>query len=155
MSRQEMQWLWLWNGRCFGYRRDDGLFTADGRQVGRFVGARIFDIQGRYLGELAADSLASEAGRAADDAAEPCRLISRLADAGLHHDSFPPMRLPFLPPQPDRPELPLPPGFKRFPSIGELHRYLPAAPQSTSAVQAAGGPAEAGPLRTLGRGETG
>ena len=46
------QWLWTWNGECFGYRRDHSLFTHDGVEVGRFVGLEVFGVDGQYLGEL-------------------------------------------------------------------------------------------------------
>ena len=45
-------WLWTWNGTCFGYRREDALFTCDGVEVGRFFGNEIYGVDGRYLGEL-------------------------------------------------------------------------------------------------------
>ena len=45
-------WLWTWNGICFGYRLGDSLFTHDGLEVGRFSGAEVYDPYGRYLGEL-------------------------------------------------------------------------------------------------------
>jgi hypothetical protein len=45
-------WLWTWNGACFGYRRGDSLFTYDGIEVGRFSGAEIYGPDGSYLGEL-------------------------------------------------------------------------------------------------------
>ena len=45
-------WLWTWNGICFGYRRGDSLFTHDGIEVGRFSGAEVYGPDGSYLGEL-------------------------------------------------------------------------------------------------------
>jgi hypothetical protein len=45
-------WLWTWNGMCFGYRQGDSLFTYDGIEVGRFSGAEVYGVDGRYLGEL-------------------------------------------------------------------------------------------------------
>lgn len=47
-----MNWLWSWNGGCFGYRRGDSLFTYHGMEVGRFSGKEIFGPDGRYLGEV-------------------------------------------------------------------------------------------------------
>src|SRR5258708_40022547 len=44
--------LWTWGGVCFGYRRDASLFTYDGVEVGRFVGAEVFGADGSYLGEV-------------------------------------------------------------------------------------------------------
>jgi hypothetical protein len=45
-------WLWTWNGVCFGYRRGDSLFTYDGIEVGRFSGAEAYGSDGSYLGEI-------------------------------------------------------------------------------------------------------
>jgi hypothetical protein len=45
-------WLWTWNGVCFGYRRGNSLFTYDGVEVGRFSGAEIYGADGSYLGEV-------------------------------------------------------------------------------------------------------
>ena len=47
-----VQSLWTWGGVCFGYRRDASLFTYDGVEVGRFVGAEIYGADGSYLGEV-------------------------------------------------------------------------------------------------------
>src|SRR5260221_5119366 len=47
------EWMWTWNGTCFGYRREDALFTSDGVAVGRFFGNAIYGVDGRDLGELA------------------------------------------------------------------------------------------------------
>jgi hypothetical protein len=47
-----LNWLWTWNGDCFGYRRDHSLFTYDGVEVGRFSGKEIYGPDGRYLGEV-------------------------------------------------------------------------------------------------------
>ena len=47
-----MDWFWTWGGQCFGYRRDDRLFTYSGLQVGRFYDDEVYGSDGRYLGEL-------------------------------------------------------------------------------------------------------
>ena len=47
-----MQWFWTWGGECFGYRRDDKLFTYRGLQVGRFHEDEVYGSDGRYLGEI-------------------------------------------------------------------------------------------------------
>lgn len=52
-----MQRLWTWEGKYFGYRRRDDLFTASGHHVGRFRGDEIFDLTGIYLGEIHDDRL--------------------------------------------------------------------------------------------------
>ena len=51
-----MDWFWTWGGECFGYRIDDGLFTHDGREVGRFSEKEIYGPDGRYLGEVMNDN---------------------------------------------------------------------------------------------------
>jgi hypothetical protein len=45
-------WLWTWRGVCFGYRLENSLFTHDGVEVGRFSGAEVYGVDGRYLGEI-------------------------------------------------------------------------------------------------------
>jgi hypothetical protein len=50
--RATPDWLWTWNGVCFGYRQGDSLFTYDGIEVGRFSGTEVYGVDGRYLGEL-------------------------------------------------------------------------------------------------------
>jgi|ERR1035438_4666443 hypothetical protein len=47
-----MDWFWTWGGECFGYRRDDRLFTYSGLQVGRFYDDEVYGSDGRYLGEI-------------------------------------------------------------------------------------------------------
>lgn len=49
--------LWTWDGKYFGYRRRDDLFTATGHHVGRFRGDELFDSSGMYLGEIHEDRL--------------------------------------------------------------------------------------------------
>src|SRR5712691_7963372 len=51
-SLTKPNWLWTWNGVCFGYRRGDSLFTYDGVEVGRFSGAEVYGADGSYLGEV-------------------------------------------------------------------------------------------------------
>lgn len=47
-----MQRLWTWEGKYFGYRRRNDLFTATGHHVGCFRGDEVFDAAGMYLGEI-------------------------------------------------------------------------------------------------------
>ena len=47
-----MQRLWTWDGKYFGHRHRDDLFTSEGQRVGRFRGDDIFDLYGIYLGEV-------------------------------------------------------------------------------------------------------
>jgi hypothetical protein len=47
-----MDWLWTWDGVCFGYRDGHDLWTPDGRHVGRFAGKEVYGRNGVYLGEL-------------------------------------------------------------------------------------------------------
>jgi hypothetical protein len=51
-----MDWFWTWGGECFGYRNGEGLFTHDGREVGRFEGDEIYGRDGRYLGEIKSEN---------------------------------------------------------------------------------------------------
>ena len=48
----EPLWLWAWSGVCIGYRVGDSLFTCEGVEFGRFIGAEVYSAEGRYLGEL-------------------------------------------------------------------------------------------------------
>ena len=47
-----MEWLWTWRGRCFGYREGEDLWTYNGRHVGRFNNDEIYAPDGQYLGEI-------------------------------------------------------------------------------------------------------
>lgn len=140
MSQEGTHWLWHWSGRCFGYRQGDQLFAEDGQQLGRFIGERIFDRDGRYIGEL----------RPVAESAGGRRLVTRLGDLGLQHDGFVPVRGERKALPADHAPLPMPTGYRRFPLASELKRHLSAvtaaAPQS-SAVQssAAALPAEPAP----------
>ena len=47
-----MEWLFTWGGRCFGYKREDNLWTHDGKHIGKFYDDEIYNPSGNYLGEL-------------------------------------------------------------------------------------------------------
>lgn len=47
-----MDWMWTWEGECFGYRDGDALFAYHGAQAGKFYGDEIYGADGRYLGEV-------------------------------------------------------------------------------------------------------
>jgi hypothetical protein len=47
-----MEWLFTWDGKCFGYREGDNLWTHDGRHIGRFYGEEVYGQDGKYLGEI-------------------------------------------------------------------------------------------------------
>jgi hypothetical protein len=47
-----MDWLWTWKGKSFGYRRGDELRLRTGEHVGNFRGNEVFDLEGRYSGEV-------------------------------------------------------------------------------------------------------
>jgi hypothetical protein len=51
-ARNTRDWLWTWGGACFGYRRENSLFTYDGLEVCRFSGTEVYGADGRYIGEL-------------------------------------------------------------------------------------------------------
>ena len=71
-----MDWFWRWGGECFGYRRNDRLFTYHGIQVGKFYGAKIYGADGRYLGEVKSNN----------------RLITHIAKKGRTKFSFVPVQ---------------------------------------------------------------
>lgn len=123
MSQHGIHWLWHWSGRCFGYRRGDRLHAEDGQQLGRFVGERIFDQDGFYIGEL---RLVAAGGHER-------RLVTSLADTCLQHDGFTPVDGGRKTLPPDRPPIPLPAACRRFPLAGELKRHRAAAPDRTVA----------------------
>ena len=52
-----MQPLWKWNGKFYGFRDGDELFTTEKQHVGRFQGNDIFGKDGQYIGELIGDRL--------------------------------------------------------------------------------------------------
>lgn len=49
---RNMEWLWTWKGRCFGYTDGKYLWTYKGYHVGKFYDNEIYGANGRYLGEL-------------------------------------------------------------------------------------------------------
>ncbi len=51
-AKNTREWLWTWSGICFGYRRDESLFTFDGLEIGRFSGTEVYGADGRYIGEI-------------------------------------------------------------------------------------------------------
>lgn len=61
-----MEWLWTWDGRCFGYRQRDGLWTHNGEHIGRFDGEEIYDKNGNYLGEIKGDRLITKTSKSAN-----------------------------------------------------------------------------------------
>jgi hypothetical protein len=124
MVQNRIQWLWLRDGRCFGYRQGDRLFADDGQQVGRFVGERIFNHDGVYIGVLHARSVHDPESR----------LVTRLADIGLQHDGFEPAWGEKRVPPHDHAELSLAPGYRAFPTASELKRHIlpPAQPKATA-----------------------
>jgi|GEM_PF-777626 len=144
MLQEGTNWLWHWSGRCFGYRQGDQLFAEDGQQLGRFIGERIFDRDGRYIGEL----------RPVAESAGGRRLVTRLADIGLQHDGFVPARGERKALPADHAPLPMPAGCRRFPLASELKRHLSpvtaAAPQpSVGALPAEPAPSAAKPAARI------
>lgn len=69
-----MEWLWTWEGRCFGYRDGDDLWTYDGKHVGRFSGDEVYAPDGQYLGEIISGN----------------RLITNKSKKSWRHGSFTP-----------------------------------------------------------------
>jgi hypothetical protein len=49
----QIEWLWTWGGKSFGYRSQDALYSCQGTQIGRFAeGDEIYGYEGNYLGEI-------------------------------------------------------------------------------------------------------
>ncbi|HVI92108.1 MAG TPA: hypothetical protein VM659_27710 [Dongiaceae bacterium] len=141
MSQQGTHWLWHWSGRCFGYRQGDRLLADDGQQLGRFVAERIFDRDGRYIGEI----------RAAGDGGEGRRLATRLADLALQHDGFEPVRGDRRVLPADQPPLPMPVGYRRFPLASELKRHFAPVPAPAARPADALQPSDAAPAKPAAR----
>ena len=96
-------WLWTWAGVCFGYRREEWLFTADGVGVGRFVGDEVYAANGEYLGEL----IKSGQGH---------RLVSSSYKKSRVKAGFSPRLHGAYPRPANRFELPMYCGYEDFPS---------------------------------------
>jgi hypothetical protein len=72
--------LWTWEGRCFGHRPGDSLFTRHGIEVGRFSGPEAPGIDGSHLEELAVTRSYKRSPRAAIFAPVLKRLHARIRD---------------------------------------------------------------------------
>ena len=97
-------WLWTWNGVCFGYRRGDSLFTYDGVEAGRFSGAEIYGADGSYLGEVQSSEEDGD------------RLVTSSYKKFHTADVFEPTLDRPHAKAPDRMALPLYCGYEHFPS---------------------------------------
>ena len=97
------EWLWAWNGVCFGYRFGDSLFTHDGVEVGRFFGAEVYGIHGQYLGEVS-------------PASDGHRLITNSYKKSRSVPAFVPTLHRFYKRPPNRAGEPLYCGHENFPS---------------------------------------
>ncbi len=94
-----MDWVWTWSGRSFGFRIGNSLFTANGREVGRFHGTEVFGRNGAYLGELRSGN----------------RLLTALAKKGKRGMSFSPRKLATHEARVDHAAYNMPAGFEDFP----------------------------------------
>ena len=112
--------VWTWNGRCFGYRRRNSLFTYDGFEVGRFVGSEVYGPDGYYLGELRGtedlDGLRS--------AGDSLRLITSSYKKARMVEEFKPTRQPGKSREPNRMPAPVYCGYEDFPSPEVLRRVV-------------------------------
>jgi Flp pilus assembly pilin Flp len=106
-AAEAYSWLWTCGGVCFGYRRGDSLFTSEGAEVGRFVGAEIYGIDGGYIGEMLG---------AGDDN----RLITNKYKKSRHNSAFVPTFARAYKPLENRPEQQLYMGHEDFPSAETL-----------------------------------
>lgn len=97
-------YLWGWDGKFFGYRDGDTLWTVRGQHVGRFKGNEVFDADGFYLGEI-------RQGK---------RLITHELKRNRREGRFTPelarTGLPFVP---DEPSLEMWAGYTAFPALEE------------------------------------
>jgi hypothetical protein len=101
------EWLWTWNGICFGYRRGDSLFTYDGFEVGRFSGTEVYAADGRYLGELTS---AADGGRLITNLYKKSRSVRGFVPTFDHAYNRPP----------NRAGQPLYSGHEDFPSPSQM-----------------------------------
>jgi hypothetical protein len=103
-SAHQVEWLWTWSGKCFGYRNQDALYSYQGRQVGRFAeGDEIYGHDGSYLGEI------RTAGR----------LITNLSKKKWRRPGFSPMIATAFEQKPDTIAKNIPDGFTDFPAPTE------------------------------------
>jgi hypothetical protein len=93
------RWMWLWGGKCFGYRSRNSLFTFRGLHIGSFRGKVIFASDGAYLGEVYHEK----------------RLITKLSHKCLLHDGFSPSAGRGENSRINLPSLPIPKGYEDFP----------------------------------------
>jgi hypothetical protein len=84
-------WLWTWSGACFGYRRDTSLFTHDGQEIGRFVGAEVYSSDGVYIGEL---NIAADGPRLITNVYKKSRTSGTFAPAADRPQKRPEARTP-------------------------------------------------------------
>ncbi|RUU60973.1 4-fold beta flower protein [Mesorhizobium sp. M2C.T.Ca.TU.002.02.1.1] len=100
-----MNFVHRWNGEYFGWFHDDALYSKDGRHVGYRRRNEVFDLKGRYLGEV-----------------KNHRLITRTAKVGSTGIGGVPMLRTVgtnVNPTNEQP-LDLPDGFDDFPSSESL-----------------------------------
>ena len=104
MSKQMTRWMWLWGGKCLGYRSRNSLFTFHGLHVGSFRGNIIFAADGTYLGEVFHEK----------------RLITKVSNKCLQHDGFSPSLGKGRDSRKNAPSLPIPRGYEDFPDPGSF-----------------------------------
>ena len=117
------QWYWTWGGVCFGYRREEWLFTHDGIGVGRFVGDEVYGANGEYLGEL----INTEQGH---------RLIASTYKKGRLTEAFSPKMEGAYPRPANRAPLPLYCGYEDFPTPEILKAAVGKTLYSLAAITA-------------------
>jgi hypothetical protein len=105
------RWMWLWSGKCFGFRSQNLLFTCRGLHVGSFHGTVIFSAEGAYLGEVFHGK----------------RLITKVSNKCLRHDGFVPAKDKSGGNRINLPSLAVPKGYVDFPDP-ESFRSEPPQP---------------------------
>lgn len=97
--------LWTSNGKFFGYRLDNSLFTPDGREAGQFSeGDEIYDRYGTYRGEIRKGN----------------RLVTNLSKRDWTRNAFAPQSGLRFRPSNDLASIQIMAGFEDFPAAGQL-----------------------------------
>jgi hypothetical protein len=101
----EMIRLWTSNGRFFGYRLENSLFTPDGREAGQFSeGDEIYDRCGAYRGEIRKGN----------------RLVTNMSKRAWTRKPFSPQSGFRLRPSGDLASIQIMAGFEEFPNAVQL-----------------------------------
>lgn len=131
------RWMWLWSGKCFGYRSRNALFTFHGLHIGSFHGKVIFAADGAYLGEVFHEK----------------RLITKVSHKCLLHDGFAPSTGNSEDSRVALPPLTIPRGYEDFPDPDSFRSDRPpfiatSIPLAATLRPSTGRPSTGMPLRS-------